>query len=89
MGLLVVSRDKERAEPGGNALNVPVDLHSNSHRWSSGLASDLTKGLIFRDKMKPSDFQRELEVEPLNHFDRNELKWVGHLIRTPPGHIPV
>ena len=47
-------------------------------------------GLSLRDKVRSSDIQRELGVEPLVlHVDRCQLRWHGRLIRMPPGRLPV
>ncbi len=47
-------------------------------------------GLHLRDRVRSSDIRRELGVEPLFlRVKRNQLKWFGHLIRMPPGRIPL
>lgn len=40
-------------------------------------------GLSLRDRAKSSDIQRELRVES------NQLRRFMHLIRIPPGHLPL
>lgn len=43
-------------------------------------------GLSFRERVRISDIRRELRVQPLLlHVKRRQLRWFGHLIRTPPG----
>ena len=46
-------------------------------------------GLSLRDKVRSSDIQRELGVEPLLlRIKRSQLRWFGHLTRMPPGRLP-
>ncbi len=47
-------------------------------------------GLSLRDRVRSSDIWRELRVEPLLlHVERSQLRWFRHLIRMPPGCLPV
>ena len=46
--------------------------------------------LSLRDRVRTSDIRRELGVEPLLLcVERSLLRWLGHLIRMPPGHHPL
>jgi len=46
----------------------------------------MVAGLSLRDRLRSSDIERELGVEPLLlHVERSQLRWFGHLIRMPPG----
>jgi len=43
-----------------------------------------------RDRVRSSNIWRELGVEPLLlRVKRSQLKWFGHLIRMPPGRLPL
>ena len=96
----------EGAESEGKDLDLPVHLHSNPHLWSWAFGSDrkneiadtsgqnefLSLGgwLSLGDRVRSSDIQRELGVEPLLlHVERGQLRWFGHLIRMPPGRLPL
>jgi len=47
-------------------------------------------GLSLRDRVRSSDIMRELGVEPLLlRIERSQLRWFGHLIRMPPGRLPL
>uniref|UniRef100_A0A3Q1CIM7 Rap guanine nucleotide exchange factor (GEF) 6 n=1 Tax=Amphiprion ocellaris TaxID=80972 RepID=A0A3Q1CIM7_AMPOC len=47
-------------------------------------------GLSLRDRVTSSDIRRELGVEPLLlRVERSQLRWFGHLIRMPPGRLPL
>jgi len=47
-------------------------------------------GLSRRDRVRSSDIRRELRVELLLlRFERSQLRWLGHLIRMPPGCLPL
>ncbi|KAK0152308.1 hypothetical protein N1851_006217 [Merluccius polli] len=47
-------------------------------------------GLSLRDRVRSSEIRRELGVEPLLLcVERSQLRWFGHLIRMPPGHLPL
>lgn len=47
-------------------------------------------GLSLRDRVRSSDIRRELGVEPLLlRVERSQLRWFGHLIRMPPGRLPL
>ena len=47
-------------------------------------------GFSFRDRVWSLDIWEELSVEPLLLcIERNQLRWSGHLVRIPPGHLPV
>ncbi|KAK3519769.1 hypothetical protein QTP70_003908 [Hemibagrus guttatus] len=46
-------------------------------------------GLSLRDRVRSSVTREELGVEPLLlHVERGQLRWLGHLFRMPPGHLP-
>ena len=46
-------------------------------------------GLRLRDRVRSSDIQERLRVEPLLlHMERSQLRWFGHLVRMPPGRLP-
>ncbi|TWW73461.1 hypothetical protein D4764_15G0008550 [Takifugu flavidus] len=46
-------------------------------------------GLSLRDRVRSSAIQEELGVEPLLlRFERSQMRWLGHLVRMPPGHLP-
>jgi len=46
--------------------------------------------LSLRDRVQSSDIRRELGVEPLLLcIERSQLRWFGHLIRMPPGRLPL
>ncbi|TWW71154.1 hypothetical protein D4764_17G0006370 [Takifugu flavidus] len=47
-------------------------------------------GLSLRDRVRSSDIQEELGVEPLLlHIERSQLGCLGHLARMPSGHLPL
>jgi len=47
-------------------------------------------GLSVVDRARRSDIWRELRVEPLLlRIERSQLRWFGHLIRMPPGCLPL
>ena len=47
-------------------------------------------GLSLRDRVRSSDIRRELGVESLLlRVERSQLRWFGHLIRMPPGRLPL
>ncbi|KAK3517314.1 hypothetical protein QTP70_002959 [Hemibagrus guttatus] len=46
-------------------------------------------GRSLRDRVRSSVTWEELGVEPLLlHIERGQLRWLGHLFRMPPGHVP-
>ena len=46
-------------------------------------------GVSLRDRVKSSAIREGLGVEPLLLcMERNQLRWFGHLMRMPPGHLP-
>ena len=46
-------------------------------------------GLSLRDRVRSSVIQRELGVDPLLlRVKRSQMRWLGHLIRMPPGCLP-
>uniref|UniRef100_A0AAV2MIF0 Reverse transcriptase domain-containing protein n=1 Tax=Knipowitschia caucasica TaxID=637954 RepID=A0AAV2MIF0_KNICA len=46
-------------------------------------------GRSLRDRLRSSVTREELGVEPLLlHVERNQLRWLGHLFRMPPGRLP-
>jgi len=47
-------------------------------------------GLSLRDRVRSTDIRRELGLEPLLlHVERSQLRCFGHLIRMPPGQLPL
>ncbi len=47
-------------------------------------------GLSLRDRVRSSDIQKELGVEPLLLcVERSQLRWLRHLVRMPPGSLPL
>ncbi|TWW54789.1 hypothetical protein D4764_0289820 [Takifugu flavidus] len=46
-------------------------------------------GLSLRDRVRSSAIREELGVEPLLLRDeRSQMRWLGHLVRMPPGRLP-
>ena len=46
-------------------------------------------GLSLRDRVRSSVIRRELGVDPLLvRVKRSQMRWLGHLIRMPPGRLP-
>jgi exonuclease III len=46
-------------------------------------------GLSLRDRVRSSVIRGGLRVEPLLlHVERSQLRWLGHLVRMPPGRLP-
>ncbi|TWW57297.1 hypothetical protein D4764_07G0000160 [Takifugu flavidus] len=46
-------------------------------------------GLSLRDMVRSSAIREELGVEPLLlRVERSQMRWLGHLVRMPPGRIP-
>ena len=46
-------------------------------------------GLSLRDRVRSSVIREELKVEPLLlRIERSQLRWLGHLVRMPPGRLP-
>ena len=46
-------------------------------------------GFSLRDRVRSSVIREELGVEPLLlRIERSQLRWLGHLIRMPPGRLP-
>ncbi|TWW81097.1 hypothetical protein D4764_01G0009120 [Takifugu flavidus] len=46
-------------------------------------------GLSLRDRVRSSAIREELGVEPLLlRVERSQIRWLGHLVRIPPGHLP-
>uniref|UniRef100_A0A8C2WVQ0 FERM and PDZ domain containing 1 n=1 Tax=Cyclopterus lumpus TaxID=8103 RepID=A0A8C2WVQ0_CYCLU len=47
-------------------------------------------GLSLRDRVRSSDIRGELGVESLLlRVERSQLRWFGHLVRMPPGRLPL
>ncbi|TWW62682.1 hypothetical protein D4764_04G0013290 [Takifugu flavidus] len=47
-------------------------------------------GLSLRERVGSSAIWEELGVEPLLlRVEMNQMRWLGHLVRMPPGHLPV
>ncbi|TWW74429.1 hypothetical protein D4764_14G0004320 [Takifugu flavidus] len=43
----------------------------------------------FQDRVRSSAIQEELRVEPLLlRVERSQMRWLGHLVRMPPGRLP-
>ena len=46
-------------------------------------------GLSLRDRVRSSVIQEGLGVEPLLlRIERSQMRWLGHLVRMPPGRLP-
>ena len=46
-------------------------------------------GLSLRDRVRSSVIWEELGVDPLLlHVERSQIRWLGHLVRMPPGVLP-
>ncbi|XP_056588515.1 uncharacterized protein LOC130408985 [Triplophysa dalaica] len=46
-------------------------------------------GRSLRDRVRSSVTREELRVDPLLlHIEGGQLRWLGHLFRMPPGHLP-
>ncbi|TWW71586.1 hypothetical protein D4764_16G0000830 [Takifugu flavidus] len=46
-------------------------------------------GLSLRDRVRSSAMREELGVEPLLLcVERRQMRWLGHLVRMPPGRLP-
>uniref|UniRef100_A0A8C6LRX0 Reverse transcriptase domain-containing protein n=1 Tax=Nothobranchius furzeri TaxID=105023 RepID=A0A8C6LRX0_NOTFU len=46
-------------------------------------------GLSLRDRVRSSVIQEGLGVDPLVlHIQRSQLRWLGHVVRMPPGRLP-
>ena len=46
-------------------------------------------GLSLRGRLRNSDNRERLRVDPLLlDVERSQLRWFGHLVRLPPGHLP-
>ncbi|TWW69275.1 hypothetical protein D4764_18G0000810 [Takifugu flavidus] len=46
-------------------------------------------GLSLRDRVRSSAIREELGVEPLLlRIERSQMRWLGHLVRMPPGRHP-
>ncbi|TWW64246.1 hypothetical protein D4764_03G0012540 [Takifugu flavidus] len=46
-------------------------------------------GLSLRDRVRSSAIREELGVEPLLlRIERSQMRWLGHLVRMPPGRLP-
>ena len=46
-------------------------------------------GLSLRDRVRSSAIREDLRVEPLLlRVERSQMRWLGHLIRMPPGRLP-
>ncbi|TWW64333.1 hypothetical protein D4764_03G0013410 [Takifugu flavidus] len=45
--------------------------------------------LSLRDRVRSSAIREEVGVEPLLlHIERSQMRWLGHLVRMPPGRLP-
>ena len=46
-------------------------------------------GLSFRDRVRSLVIREELRVDPLLLcIERSQMRWLGHLVRMPPGRLP-
>ncbi|TWW59434.1 hypothetical protein D4764_06G0009640 [Takifugu flavidus] len=46
-------------------------------------------GLSLGDRVRSSAIREELGVEPLLlRVERSQMRWLGHLVRMPPGRLP-
>ncbi|TWW73380.1 hypothetical protein D4764_15G0007740 [Takifugu flavidus] len=46
-------------------------------------------GLSLRDRVRTSAIRKELGIEPLLlRVERSQMRWLGHLVRMPPGRLP-
>ena len=45
-------------------------------------------GLSLRDRVRSSVIREELGVDPLLCVERSQMRWLGHLVRMPPGRLP-
>ena len=46
-------------------------------------------GLSLRDRVRSSVIREELGVDPLLHrIEKSQMRWLGHLVRMPPGRLP-
>ncbi|KAK0142873.1 putative uncharacterized transposon-derived protein F52C9.6 [Merluccius polli] len=46
-------------------------------------------GLSLRDRVRSSVIREELGVDPLLlRVERSQMRWLGHLVRMPPGRLP-
>ena len=46
-------------------------------------------GLSLRDRMRSLVIRKGLGVEPLLlRIERSQMRWLGHLVRIPPGRLP-
>ena len=46
-------------------------------------------GLSLRDRVRSSAIREDLRVEPLLlRVERSQMRWLGHLVRMPPGRLP-
>ena len=46
-------------------------------------------GLCLRDRVRSSVIREELGVDPLLlRVERSQMRWLGHLVRMPPGRLP-
>ncbi|TWW74533.1 hypothetical protein D4764_14G0005360 [Takifugu flavidus] len=98
-----VRSGEERAEPNGEALDLPVptltygqELWVMTERTRSRIqAAEMSflsrvAGLSLRDRVRCSAIREELRVEPLLlHIKRSQMRWLGHLVRMLLGHLPV
>ena len=47
-------------------------------------------GLSLRDRVRSSDIWERLRVELLLlHIERSQLRWVRHVVKMPPGSMPI
>ncbi len=97
--------DGRSAELKGQALYLPLSLHSFPHLWSWRVMTERIRsrtqaaemgflgraaGVSLGDKVRCSVIHEELAVKLLLLYaERSQLKWIRHLVRTPPGRLPV
>ncbi|TWW75583.1 hypothetical protein D4764_13G0002450 [Takifugu flavidus] len=75
-------------------LHRSVVVKKGEERRSSrftGRSSFLPSPMVmsFGDRVRSSAIREELGVEPLLiHVERSQMRWLGHLVRMPPGRLP-
>lgn len=81
------------------AFDSPAHLCSNPHQWTQALGSEKNETVDTngRNEFPPKDgwlhpyrYGGERGIETLLlRIERNQLRWFGHLIRMPPGRLPL
>ncbi|KAJ0009346.1 hypothetical protein NQD34_001048 [Periophthalmus magnuspinnatus] len=71
-----------------SSLDGDLCLHERKQVAEMGFLCRVA-GRTLRDRVRSSVTQEELGVEPLLlHVERSQLRWLGHLLRMPPGRLP-